>query len=278
MRPDAETNNAFVYCLAIAAQRFGIRVLFTVAMSNHHHTGIRDPLGNYPAFLEHFHKLFAKCQNSLRGRWENFWAAEHTSMVRLVSPEDALDKLVYALTNPVKDHLVEHARQWPGASSLDAQLHARALRAHRPKHFFRENGPMPPEATLHVERPEGFEHLSQKAWVRLLVERIEAVECTARAERRQAGIRVLGERGVLEQRWQDHPKTREPRRKLSPRVAASNKWARIEALRMNRDFQRAYAEARDAFTLGLGNVLFPEGTYWLRLFAGVLCGAPVPFG
>ena len=29
MRPDRETNNAFIYCLAVAAHRFNIRVLFT---------------------------------------------------------------------------------------------------------------------------------------------------------------------------------------------------------------------------------------------------------
>ena len=50
-------------------------------MSNHHHTGIEDPEGNYPEFLEHFHKLFAKCQNALRGRWENFWSSEQTSVL-----------------------------------------------------------------------------------------------------------------------------------------------------------------------------------------------------
>jgi hypothetical protein len=57
MRPDRETNNAFIYCLAVAAETFGIRIRFTVAMSNHHHTGIYDPAGCYPAFIEHFHKL-----------------------------------------------------------------------------------------------------------------------------------------------------------------------------------------------------------------------------
>jgi hypothetical protein len=53
-------------------------------------------------------------------------------------------------------------------------------------------------------------------------------------------------------------------------VAAENKWQRIEALRRNKRFQRAYAKARDAFKLGLGNVMFPEGTYWMAKFAGVL--------
>jgi len=127
MRPDDRTNNAFVYCLAVAAQRHGIRILFTAAMSNHHHTGIEDPDGNYPAFLEYFHKLFAKCQNSLRGRWENFWSSEQTSVVRLVDPADVIEKMIYALTNPVKDGLVEKAHDWPGASSLHALMHGKPL-------------------------------------------------------------------------------------------------------------------------------------------------------
>jgi hypothetical protein len=33
MRPDRETNNAFIYRLAVAAQRCWVRVLFTAAMS-----------------------------------------------------------------------------------------------------------------------------------------------------------------------------------------------------------------------------------------------------
>jgi REP element-mobilizing transposase RayT len=123
MRPDRETNNAFIYCLGVAAQKFGIRVLFTVAMSNHHHTGIHDPDGCYPEFIEHFHKLFAKCQNALRGRWENFWSSEQTSVVRLVDPNDVVDKMTYALTNPVKDNLVDKAHHWPGVTSLDFLLH-----------------------------------------------------------------------------------------------------------------------------------------------------------
>jgi REP element-mobilizing transposase RayT len=36
LRPDEETNNAFLYCLAEAAQRFGVEILLTCAMSNHY--------------------------------------------------------------------------------------------------------------------------------------------------------------------------------------------------------------------------------------------------
>src|SRR4029079_3449373 len=159
MRPDRETNNAFIYCLAVAALRCRVRVLFTVAMSNHHHTGIEDPDGNYPEFLEHFHKLFAKCQNALHGHWENFWSSEQASVVRLVESDDVIDKMVYALSNPVKDGLVEKAHHWPGVTSLMATIHNKALIASRPRHFFREEGPMPDAISLSFARPQGFKDL-----------------------------------------------------------------------------------------------------------------------
>ncbi len=230
MRPDRETNNAFIYCLAVAAERFGIRVLFTVAMSNHHHTGIHDPDGCYPEFIEHFHKLFAKCQNALRGRWENFWSSEQTSVVRLVDPDDVIDKMAYALSNPAKDNLVDRAHHWPGVTSIASLLHGRSLSAFRPKHFFREDGPMPEVVSLAFARPEGFGHLSSTEFAAAILERVRAVEETAAAERHRTGTSVLGRKGVLLQRWSDRPGSREPHRNLSPHVAARSKWSRIRSL------------------------------------------------
>jgi putative transposase len=275
MRPDKETNNAFIYCLAEAAARFGIEVLFTVAMSNHHHTGIYDPVGNYPAFLEHFHKLFAKCQNALRGRWENFWSSEQTSVVRLVDPQDAIEKMVYALTNPVKDGLVERAHHWPGVSSLAAIHQRKSFIGARPKHFFRDEGVMPDTAVLAFARPRGFGHLTAADFAALVIERIRQFEEHAAAKRRQEGTVILGRRSVLRQGWRARPRDREPRRALNPRVAARSKWSRIEALLRNRAFRDAYLAARALFVDGMRDTLFPAGTYWLRRFARAAC-APFP--
>jgi hypothetical protein len=275
MRPDRETNNAFIYCLALAAQRYRIRVIFTAAMSNHHHTGIEDPDGNYPAFLEHFHKLFAKCQNALRGRWENFWSSEQTSVVRLVDPSDVIDKMVYSLCNPVKDNLVEKAHHWPGASSLDALTHGKALVASRPRHFFRDEGGMPDVVSLSISRPTQFKDLAREEFVELLLGRIRTVEETAAAERRRTGVQVLGRRAILAQMWTARPTSLEPRRQLDPRVAARSKWSRIEALLRNRAFRDAYVAAREAFVDGVRDVVFPAGTYWLRRFVQASC-VPYP--
>lgn len=271
MRPDAATNEAFIYCLAIASQRYEIEVLFTVAMSNHHHTGIFDQHGNYPAFLEYFHKLFAKCQNALRRRRENFWSSEQTSVVRLVSADDVLNKLVYSVCNPVESALVDHALSWPGVSSLRSMLEGKALTANRPAHFFRHDGPMPETATLRFVRPREFNHLSDRAFASLICEKVKEREKKFRRERAANGKRPLGWRKVLQQRWTSRPKTTEPRGKLSPRVASKNKWRRIEALLENKRFLQAYIDARAALQAGIRTVLFPRGTYWLKRFAEVVC-------
>lgn len=271
MRPDAATNNAFIYCLAEAASRHRIQVLFTAAMSNHHHTGIYDPFGNYPAFIEHFHKLFAKCQNALRGRWENFWSSEQTSVVLLVDPNDILEKMVYALTNPVKDGLVEAAHHWPGVTSLASIRHEHRLAARRPRHFFRDAGPMPDSVEHCFIRPPGFEHLSTSAFADLVESRIAEVEAGCRAALATTGRRVLGRRAILAQDWRARPESREPRRNLSPRIAARSKWSRIEALLRSSAFRDAYRNARLAFVDGVREVLFPAGTYWMRRFVSVAC-------
>jgi hypothetical protein len=44
---------------------------------------------------EPHHKLLARSQNALRGRWENFWACEQTYVVKLVEREAVIDKLIY---------------------------------------------------------------------------------------------------------------------------------------------------------------------------------------
>ena len=36
LRPDDDTNNAYIYCLALAAMRANVQVSYSVAMSNHH--------------------------------------------------------------------------------------------------------------------------------------------------------------------------------------------------------------------------------------------------
>jgi putative transposase len=267
LRPDRETNNAFTYCLIVATLRYGIDVLLPCAMSNHHHTVIYDRDGRYPEFVEHFHKLLARSQNALRGRWENFWSSEQVCVVRLIDRAAVMDKLVYTATNPVQDHLVDRVRHWPGVNGLAALLAGRSLRARRPQHFFRPDGPMPEEVEMRLTIPPELGPESEV--LAELRERVQTVEVEHDAERRQTGRRVLGRRAVLQQSWRGFPSSVEPRRNLRPCVASRSKWHRLEALLRNRAFIEDYTRARDAWREGQ-LVTFPPGTYWLRRFANVV--------
>jgi hypothetical protein len=266
LRPDAATNNAFLYCLIDAALRCEIDVMLAYAASNHYHAVIYDRAGRYPEFIEHFHKLMARSQNALRGRWENFWSPEQTCVVNLVGRDAVIDKLVYTATNPVLDHLVERVHHWPGVNNFTALLAGRPLHATRPLHFFRSAGPMPDALQMPLTIPP--ELGPPAAVISTLRERVRIVELDRAAERLRTGRRVLGRRAVLAQSWRDHPASCEPRQNLRPRVAARSKWARIEALMRNRAFAEAYADARARWRDGVPAV-FPPGTYWLQRFASV---------
>jgi putative transposase len=273
LRPDKATNNAFMYCLAEAAERYKMVVVLSQMMSNHHHTMLYDPKGNQVQFREHFHKMLAKAQNALRRRCENLWTTEEPCVVDILDAADLLDKLVYIATNPVKDGLVERVHQWPGPKLVGALLDRRTITVRRPAHFFRRGGDMPPTIELVMKLPDHFEDRDE--FLAELKRRITADEEACAHERRRTGRRVLGRRAVLRQSWRDCATTKRPRRVLRPRLAARNTELRIAIIARNKAWLAAYRAARKAMLEGK-DAEFPYGTYWLRRFVGVRVEPPPP--
>jgi putative transposase len=277
MRPDKETSNAFIYCLAVSAARFGIGVIGFGTMSNHYHAVVVDREGCFPGFLQFFHRIFAVHQNALRGRWEAFWSPnEQPSAVELLRGNDLVEKLVYAITNPIKDGLVDRVEQWPGAACFPALTRGASLPATRPKRFFREDGAFPEVASLELAASPFHGDLLQSEWAKLVQDAVEREVVSIRDARIKAGRRVVGAKAVLAQHWNDAPETHEPRRTMNPHVACRDKWRRIEALQRNRAFLEAYRDARREWLLGVKNVEFPFGVWALRNFPGVKCAAAPP--
>jgi len=209
--------------------------------------------------------LFARSQNALRGRWENFWAAEEPCITRLLDRDAVIDKIVYAATNPVKDRLVERVHHWPGVNTYARLLSGGALTASRPIHFFRNPGPMPEEVVLAMSVPRELGDVA--TFLDEVRARVRAVEIAAAEERHRAGTRVVGRRAILEQAWSASPTSAEPRRSLRPRFAGSREL-RVAALLAYRAFLAAYREARSIW-LTRAHCTFPRGTYWLARFAAV---------
>ena len=274
--PSELTNQIFLYCMAIAAERTGVLVHAFCVLSNHYHLVVTDRDARLPECMQLMNGLIARALNASRGRWEQCFEAGGASYsaVRLESPETLLEKLLYTLANPVSSGLVRHAHTWPGLWSRPRDLMAEPLVAVRPRQFFRDeddDGQMPLTASLRLARPPGFDDLSDDALRELIAGRLLQRENELTATAASEGRAFLGVKTVLAQHWNDAPTTREPRRKLDPRVAERDPLRRIAALARLLDFWRDYRLAWLRFAAGDRAAIFPEGTYLLRVRFGVHC-------
>jgi REP element-mobilizing transposase RayT len=270
LRPSRLINDTVGYLLALAARRYGIQVHVFCIMSNHLHLVVTDPDARLPAFSQFFDSLVARAVNAALGRWETFWAPGSYSAVALASTVDIVSKSAYVLANPVTAGLVRRARKWPGLWSNPSSASPRLLEFSRPRHFFRDRGNLPERVDLELVPPPRFS--AAEFWEQLEL-RLAETEAAARATAAATGRGFVGEARVLKVRPSAGPDTRERRRGLKPRVACRDKWKRIEALERLAAFVVAYRSALRAWRSGRAGVIFPAGTYLVRVTHGVACAA-----
>jgi REP element-mobilizing transposase RayT len=268
LRPSDETTAIFLYLLAVAARLYDIEVHAFCVMSNHWHLVVTDRDARLPAFVQYLDSLVARAVNVSIGHRENFWGSSYSAVV-LESPEDVLAKCAYVLANPVAAGLVCSGREWPGLWSAPGRIGANPFVARRPTTFFRSEGPMPATAELALVTPRGFASADQ--FRELLAAALAQLEKQARRDVSAAGRDFLGASRVKAQKPWARPTTREPQRNLDPRVAAQDKWKRIEALARLTEFRDAYREAWAKWRAGVRDALFPPGTYLLRVSHAALC-------
>lgn len=271
LTPSPITSGIFRYVLAVAAARFGVRVHAFCVLSNHFHLIVTDLDACLPAFEQYLDSIVARALNAALGRSEAFWGDSTYSAVTLLSPSDVVDKAAYVLANPVAAGLVRRGREWPGLWSAPEQIGAGPFDVPRPDFFFRANGPMPAVVPLVLAVPPGF--ASAEDFREQLVQALAARESEAALVLRSQNRTFLGAQRVLAQSPRARPSPRAFRWKLNPRIAGRDKWKRIEALAGLVEFRQAYREAWAAFRRGVRDVLFPPGTYWLRITHGVRCVA-----
>jgi REP element-mobilizing transposase RayT len=272
LRPSPVTNQVFRYVLAVAARRFGVQVHAFCVLSNHFHLLVTDRQARLPAFEQYLDSLVARALNASLGRWESFWAPASYSAVALPTAEAIIEKAAYVLANPVAAGLVRHGREWPGLWSAPEQVEAGPVEVRRPTVFFRPRGGMPEVAELELISPPGFD--SPAEFRDRLAQALAVLEEQARRTLGAKRESFLGRRRVLAQSPTSRPAAVEPRRELNPRVASRDKWKRVEALSRLVEFRDAYRKAWQALRDGMRDVLFPAGTYWLRVAHGVRCAAP----
>jgi putative transposase len=264
LKPSRTTTEIFLYVLAVAARRYEVLVHATCVLSNHCHLVVTDTKGQLPKFMQYLDSLVARAVNASIGRFEGFWASDASySAVEPLDPGDVVAKIAYVLANPVAAGLVRRGADWPGLWTAPEQIGTAKLTARRPKVFFDPKSYMPTTIELELTTPP---YIPSAAEFRAAVAReVRAIET------KHQGRRFLGVARVLAQSPFARPRPGEPRFALNPRIAARDKWKRIEGVYRLKAFVEEYRRAWAARRDGLANVLFPAGTYLLRVLHGVQC-------
>ncbi len=270
LSPSGLVNQLVLYCLGVAAQRYDVCLHAFCVMSNHPHTVATDTAGRVPEFQRWFHEFVAKAVNVSLGRWGALWEPGSYSAVTCVTAEDLLAAMTYTATNPVAAARVTRADLWPGVNILPSDL-GRTIKVKRPPIFFRADGPLPDEVELTFVPPPGYEQMTLESFQALWRQNIEAEEERLRAEVLASGRRFVGRRAVRRQSPRDKAKSWERRRGLKPRIKCCDKRLRVEAIKQLQRFHAEHRAARLQFKAGARDVVFPAGTYWMRVHAGVRC-------
>jgi hypothetical protein len=271
LKPSKRTEAIFPYALAVYAKRYRVQVHGFCVLSNHYHLVLTDTCGRLPDFQRDLDALIARATNFALDRSDAFWESDSYSAVELVSAAAVHEKLVYLLANPVAAGLVRYASKWPGHWSDPRRIDAPPVTIERPKEFFDEKGQMPASVEFQLTPPAEF--ANDPTFVERLLESLREAEESAAVNLANQGRSFMGVARILAQSFFARPAPGEPRRTLDPRVACRNKWKRIEALQRLAEFRTAYRDALDAWRTGIRDVLFPHGTWQMRILHAAPCAA-----
>ena len=277
LHPDEarQMEQVYWFCLAYAAKLHGVVVHAACLMSTHAHEVITDVRGEYPKFLESFHRNLALCTKALRGWPEEVFNKDSTGVHALLTPEAVIESIAYLITNPVEAGAVRYAKDWPGAHTLPADVGTRVVRVKRPKHYFNpDNAKWPDALELRLEMPVLLEldYGPELARERIR-ERVRQREHRAWNEARRTGRAFIGPRRLLKVPHTKRASSYEVFGSLNPQFAAAgNRAAATEAVRRLRAFKAQYERALGRWMAGDRTACFPTGTWWMRVCHGARCG------
>lgn len=268
----------FWYCLAIAARDNNVLVHAAVLLSTHPHYVVTDQDGRLPKFKEQFHRLLALCTKELRSWPEEVFNKSQPGEHELVSPSALVDAIAYLIANPALGFAVRYSKDWPGAKTLVSDIGRRVIRVLRPDEFFDPTNPdWPKWMELRLVMPEILiaHYGSLEAAQEAITKRVKEYELEARQEAERRGRSFSGARRVVRTAHTVRSNSREEYGALNPQFAAAgDSDAARAAVQRLRTFNADYEQALARWVAGDRDVVFPHGTWWMRVHHGVRCHPP----
>ncbi len=267
--PSEALTNLFQYILAYVAKKYGIQVHALCVMSDHFHIVLTDTRGMLPRFLQEFNRIVAMGVKEIHGWEDQVWESKPTREILLRKPQAIIEAIAYVMANPVAAGSVKYSYQWPGAITLPHALGNGVIKATRPSFYFDPKNPQwEEEMTLTLTLPPHVSQEEAATFRRQVAVELMRLEKSAHGEAREKGWSFLGAVRVMRQSPRDRAKTPKPRVERNPTFAVGrgNAEALKEAIESERAFVNHYYRALEKWRAGDRDVVFPAGTWWMRVF------------
>jgi hypothetical protein len=274
-KPDPAVRNIIGASAARALKKHPVKLHWLEMNINHEHGGIapldgsQESLTNYARFKQTYHRILAEELNRYLGR-EGAVFSSASRDTECVENESVHQQFEYALTNPVKDGLVERVAEWKGFSSYDylakgedpvftyidrtAWHKAGGERSKKPLEAFVKR------IRLEFTPLPGTEQMKPSARQAEIRRRCRELEQVFREEREREGRKVMSETELKKLDPRDRPKSK-PKRTRKPLCHAASAEAAKAYQEAHREFLNAYRIASQAYRSGCHDVAFPSGSF-----------------
>lgn len=270
LRPSAGLTALIVGLLARAARLAGVAVHAYAFLSNHYHllVSVADAQ-QLASFMNFFNSNLARGAGRLV-RWrEKFWGRRYQAIVVSGEEEAQMSRLVYLLSQGVKEGLVASPYDWPGAhcaralvegTAIAGRWHNRTLESKAQ----RKTLALDPEAFVEQEQltlaplPCCLE-LEPEAYRARIRAMIEEIEIDGRQREAETGMPPLGSDAVCRQ--DPHHEPNQLKKAPAPLVHAAAPEVRRALRRAYFSFLAAYRHAAGLLRDGVKEVEFPDGAF-----------------
>jgi hypothetical protein len=282
--PDPVIRNIIGAAVGRAQQKAPVSIYWIEFNINHEQCGVaalsdsKEHLNNLVEWKRNFHRILAEEVNRHLGR-EGALFSSPPRMVECLDNESLEQQFFYAMTNPVKDGLVETVSEWKGFSSYPALAFGKretftyfdrtmwhksgGKRKNLPLERFVkkvsiEYTPLPQHAEL---KPD-----ARRAHIR---REVRALENRFRHERETVGKTAMGAAALSRLDQRSRPKNA-PDRTKKPLCHASSKERAQQYKEEFLIYLHAYRIASAAYRSGAHDAVFPDGAIRPPLI--VVCG------
>ena len=271
-KPDPVVRNIIGASAVRAQQKHPVHIYWLEFNINHEQNGIAplsdsfEDLNNVVRFKQTFHKILVYELNVHHDREGGMFSTPPRTVPCLDNPS-LEQQFFYALTNPVKDGLVDKISHWKGFSSYDHLAHGKdevftwfdRTQWHRDGkketlQFYLRSGRLkytPLPSLAHMKPGERESYIRRE---------VRAIEKSCREEREENSQKVMSSNRLAQLDPRDRPKTRPPRTKKPLCHCSCPERAKKYELQLL-SFLDAYDRASTLYRSGNHAVAFPSGSY-----------------